>query len=308
MALQITEITRRDIVDAIMDQKINVYGRLEEIAFLSRIWDLDKLPSYDSRHPTAHGDIVQHRIANFDWEDGWIFGDDRFDLLHGDDEIILTFLCESLHPEVRPDVTKAVRLCQLYNSCLKNDGYKLVETSRISGKPVYSWRHVGAVEAPGIRAARGTLATTDLGYIAQQITRMESSVETDPDLAIGTAKELVESCCKSILEDRRVEYSRSDDLPSLVKKTAKELQLTPQDIPEKAKAVDTIKRLLSSLATITQGLAELRGHYGTGHGRHPAGKGLQPRHAKLAIGAASTLAVFLADTHSAREPERKKQG
>jgi hypothetical protein len=37
MARQITEITRRDIVDAITGQKINVYGRLEEIAFLSRV-------------------------------------------------------------------------------------------------------------------------------------------------------------------------------------------------------------------------------------------------------------------------------
>ena len=41
----------------------------------------------------------------------------------------------------------------------------------------------------------------------------------------------------------------------------------PEDIPEKAKAAETIKRLLSNLATITSGIAELRNSYGTGHGK-----------------------------------------
>jgi len=71
-------------------------------------------------------------------------------------------------------------------------------------------------------------------------------------------------------------------------------------VPEKSKAAETIKRLLSNLATITQGVAELRNHYGTGHGKPAGAKGLQSRHAKLAVGAASTLAVFLAETHNER--------
>ena len=33
-------------------------------------------------------------------------------------------------------------------------------------------------------------------------------------------------------------------------------------------------------------------------------KGLEPRHAKLAVGAASTLAVFLVKTHNARRPDK----
>jgi hypothetical protein len=64
------------------------------------------------------------------------------------------------------------------------------------------------------------------------------------------------------------------------------------------KAAETVKRLLNNLATITQGVAELRNQYGTGHGKAAGSKGLGPRHAKLAVGAASTLAVFLAETHN----------
>ncbi len=37
--------------------------------------------------------------------------------------------------------------------------------------------------------------------------------------------------------------------------------------------------------------------YGTGHGQHGSSSGLTTRHAKLAVGAASTLAVFLFETH-----------
>src|SRR6266478_8776751 len=89
-------------------------------------------------------------------------------------------------------------------------------------------------------------------------TRMESSVVNDPDLAIGTAKELVETCCKTILSERGITIPKGADLPQLVKLTSKELQLTPDYIPGQAKAADTIKRLLSNLATSTQGIAELR--------------------------------------------------
>ncbi|WP_232416201.1 abortive infection family protein [Methylotenera mobilis] len=85
-----------------------------------------------------------------------------------------------------------------------------------------------------------------------------------------------------------------------MKLTSKELELTPGDIPDKSRAAETIKSLLSNLATITQGVAELRNHYGTGHGKVAGAKGLQSRHAKLAVGAASTLAVFLAETHKER--------
>lgn len=301
--MRITEITRRDILDALQVEQIAWSGRLEEPEFLSRLFDLSSLPSTDPRFANAAGDIWQHRIRNYDWEDDWIFYDSRINLLHGDDDVFLRFLCESVHPVVRPDPTEAERICQLYNEYLRNDGFQLVAKTRLSGKPIYVGRHVGIAQAPGVAAAKNTLGGTDPGYVAQQITRMETAVENDPGLAIGTAKELVETCCKTILAERGVDAPKTADLPQLVKLTCKELELTPSDIPESAKASDTIKRLLSNLATITQGIAELRNKYGTGHGKDASARGLTPRHAKLAVGAASTLAVFLAETHRVRRAQ-----
>lgn len=300
MAQRITAITRRDLIDAIFEAEVLYYGRLEEVEFLSRIWDLDSMPSTDSRFENATGDIWQHTVNNDDWGMDWIFTDPRFNLMSGDDETFLRFLCESLHPMVRSDVPDGNALCQMYNEFLKHDGFQISERTRISGKPVYAGRYVGSLTAPGLATAKEILSGTDVGYVTQQITRMESAVNLDPELAIGTAKELVETCCKSILLERNVSYSKSDDLPKLVKAAVRELELTPRDIPDTAKASDTIKRLLSNMASITQGVAELRNQYGTGHGKLNANKGLQPRHAKLAVGAASTLAVFLTETHRSK--------
>jgi len=302
MAVRITQLTRRDIADAITVDNIRLYGRLEEPEFLGRIFDLNSLPSTDGRFKNAAGDIWQHRVNNpFDWPDNWLFSDSRLNLMGCDDGLYLRFLCETMHPVVRPDVTESERLCQLYNSFLKQDGFQLIEKARMSGKPIYAGRYIGIISAPGISAAKELLTGADVAYVAQQITRMESSVTNDPDLAIGTAKELVETCCKTILHERNIEFPKNIDLPQLVKLTSKELQLTPDDIPDQAKASVTVKRLLNNLATITQGITELRNQYGTGHGKISKAKGLTSRHAKLAVGAASTLAVFLMETHLVRK-------
>jgi hypothetical protein len=300
--MRITEITRRDIADAIAVEKIVWSGRLEEPDFLSRVFDLSSMPSTDHRFRSAAADIWQHRVNNpDDWADDWIFYDNRFNLMGCDDELFLRFLCETIHPVVCPDATQAERLCQLYNSYLKNDGYQLVEKTKMSGRPIYGAKDLQLYDVPGIKAAKQVFVSADATYVAQQITRMEASVENDPDLAIGTAKELVETCCKTILGERGIEIPKGADLPAIAKLTCKQLQLTPDNIADKAKAAETIKRLLSNLATITQGISELRNQYGTGHGRSGRSGGLTSRHAKLAVGAAATLAVFFVETHQVRK-------
>jgi hypothetical protein len=113
-----------------------------------------------------------------------------------DDQVFLRFLCETIHPVVRADVTEAEKLSQLYNNYLKNDGFQLIEKTRLSGKPIFIGRDVGVIGAPGLATAREVLSGTDATYVTQQITRMESSVVNDPDLAIGTAKELVERAAR----------------------------------------------------------------------------------------------------------------
>lgn len=299
--MKVSEVTRRDIFDALLVEEVDWSGYLEEPDFLNRIFDLRSMESYDSRFDSAYGDIWQHRVNNYDWEDAWLLDDQRFNLLKADDQVFLRFLCEMLHPVVRRDSEEVERLRQTFNHYLEKDGYEIVERAKISSKPVFAARLQVLSATKVLESVKETFISADASYVLQQITRMEAAIDEDPTLAIGTAKELVETCCKTILAEREIEIEGSPNLPQLVKQTTKTLALTPEDIPKKAKAAKTIQRLLSNMATITQGIAELINHYGTGHGAVATRKGLQPRHAKLAVGAASTLAIFLLETHQTRE-------
>ena len=152
---------------------------------------------------------------------------------------------------------------------------------------------------PPIEAIRSLASSFDLPGLHVEIDRLAHAAEDDPSLAVGTAKEMVETICKTILEDKGVPF-RSEDLPQLVRAVAKELALLPENIPDHAKGSDVIRRMLSNLNQVSQGIAELRNLYGTGHGHDGRFIGLKPRHAKLAVGAAATLGTFLLETHLER--------
>lgn len=172
---------------------------------------------------------------------------------------------------------------------IEKDGY-----SYDSGKLLAVGKH------HGLEHITDAVGEFDLPELHRQIQRMQSAVEDDPGLAIGTAKELVESVCKTILEQRQISFADDADIVQLVKETRKALGLIPESIPNAAKGADSIRRLLSNLGNVAQGLGELRNLYGTGHGKGGATKGLSPRHARLAVGTAATLSTFLFETHLER--------
>jgi hypothetical protein len=157
-----------------------------------------------------------------------------------------------------------------------------------------------ATQAAHLHEVRDAVESLQVPELARQLDRLRESVDSDPALAIGTAKEMLETACKTILDELGVQVQPEWDVPELLKHTRKHLKLLPDDVPEVARGADTIKRLLSSLGQVGHGLAELRNLYGSGHGRSGRVKGLSPRHARLAVGAATTLVQFLLDTHVER--------
>lgn len=169
---------------------------------------------------------------------------------------------------------------------LERDGYNYQD-----GKLLPVGKHHALVDISD------TTSHFDMPELHRQIERMKSAIDDDPGLAIGTAKELVETTCKTILEERGVEVDQNVDIVKLVKETRKVLGLIPESIPNSAKGAETIRRLLGNLGNVAQGLGELRNLYGTGHGKHGSSRGLGARHARLAVGTAATLATFLFETH-----------
>lgn len=258
------------------------------------------MPSHDHRWSDMAGDIFQHRERNDDWGGvNWVYDDTRLNLLRCADEKFLMFLCEIVHPIVRSDQAEAQRLVEIFNRHLAADGFEVSPHTHVSGKPIFAAR--ARLQAFGDSAAPARRIADDLSSenISTQITRMESSVTNDPALAIGTAKEFVETVCKGILAERGVALSGGEDIPKLVHLTRRAIGLA---VPEKAG--DTMRKTLSALAALTQGIAELRGRLGPGHGPHPNAPTAVPEVAWLAVRSAIALGVFLYETHRASFPRR----
>lgn len=92
-------------------------------------------------------------------------------------------------------------------------------------------------------------------------------------------------------------YSERAEIPDLLKLLRKEIKIMPDGIDDNVKGANEIRGILTSLGNIAHSLAPLRNAYGKGHGRGRDFRGLQPRHARLAIGAASTFVDFVLDRH-----------
>ncbi|GHA59222.1 abortive infection family protein [Streptomyces purpurascens] len=297
---RITLVTRRDLFDYIRTEGAPWYGRLDDIAFLSRLYDLNDLPSEDYRFSTALEDIQQHCVRNpGDWPDDWVLTDSRFGLTNGPDEQLLGFLAQMVHPVVRSSSEHATAMVSDFNKMLSRDGWALEPRGSMSSRPVYAPTLLGGLPDIAIGSAHAVAARVDEEYMAQQLTRMEGAVAAEPELAIGTAKEFIETICKTVLDERQEPHDKNDDVLALVRKTTKCLQLVPAQLDSSAPATATVKRMMMNLAQLVQGAAELRNAYGTGHGRSKAqaSQRLTSRHARLAVGAASTLGVFLYETH-----------
>ena len=123
----------------------------------------------------------------------------------------------------------------------------------------------------------------------KQIDTLFSSIEENPTEAIGKSKELIESCCKTILGDNGKAFDNEWSVSRLTKETMSCLKVDANDINADLPAGKTVKQILGNLAAIAGGIAELRNPYGSGHGKDDSYTGLTPRHAKLAVGASATL-------------------
>jgi Abortive infection C-terminus len=146
--------------------------------------------------------------------------------------------------------------------------------------------------------------------LIKHLQRIQDGITRDPAAAIGSAKELVESTLKFVLDDYGVGYTRNATLTDLYKLTATELRLNREAVPESVKGSRASRQVLQSMTTAVQSLAELRNELGIGHGRTAPSPALA-RHARLAANAARTVVEFVLETwheRKAAEPSRSPTG
>ena len=141
----------------------------------------------------------------------------------------------------------------------------------------------------------------------EHLTRIERGLDADPEQAIGSAKELMEAVAAQILRRHEKTPDRAWDFPKLMKEALGALRLTPGQIPSATRGANASRDVLRGLTQVVHGMAELRNVFGTGHAK-PHHFRAEPRHARLAVGAAATLCTFALATLDARATEEIVDG
>lgn len=133
---------------------------------------------------------------------------------------------------------------------------------------------------------------SDNNYILRECERIEKEAEIDPEDAITSAKAMVESSIKHILDSEEVLYKNNEGLRDLYKKVGKIMNLSPGGHNEAM-----FKTILSGMINIINGLDEIRNEYGDAHGKSFKNYKPENRHAILAINAAKAMTEFLLSTY-----------
>lgn len=124
-------------------------------------------------------------------------------------------------------------------------------------------------------------------------------MEADPPAAITAACAILESVFKVYIEDNGLEMSNDQSVKPLWKLESKHIGFDPSAVED-----DDIKKILSGMNSVVDGIGSFRTHAGTAHGQGRQTYRAQGRHARLAIHASHTLVGFVLETWD----ERKRKG
>lgn len=130
---------------------------------------------------------------------------------------------------------------------------------------------------------------------------VEANRETEPGIALGGAKSLLEGVSKTVLADRGITYADDANLGKLVKTALRSL---PSFAVLETQDASVTVQMISGLGTVSESIGALRNRHSiVGHGQDlHDGRALDKRLANLAIDCADNIAGFLMDAHTA-EPD-----
>lgn len=157
----------------------------------------------------------------------------------------------------------------------------------------------GEAAAP-TRSLESVLHERDIAALDIEFKRALENVESDPPAAITSACAIVEALCKVYIEDEGLESPNDQTIKPLWKIVQKHRGLDPAQLAD-----DDLKRILTGLSSIVDGIGAFRTHVGSAHGRGRAAYRPAPRHARLAIHSAHSLVIFVLETWDARKATGK---
>ena len=160
---------------------------------------------------------------------------------------------------------------------------------------------LGASTAFPTKALKQVLRDRDLAGVEKEFGRSLANVESDPPTSITAACSILESLFKVYIEDNSLETPADQSLKPLWKATSKHLGLDPSTIED-----DDVRKILSGMNSIVDGIGSLRTHTGSAHGHGRKAYRVQARHARLAIHASHTLVCFFLETWDQRKRSNER--
>lgn len=160
-------------------------------------------------------------------------------------------------------------------------------------------RIMSGASALPTRTLHDNLRAGDLAALQTEFDRSAENLETDPAASITASCAIVEALCKVYIEDEHLELPADQTIKPLWKVVQKHLGLDPASLED-----DDLKRILTGLASIVDGLGAFRTHAGSAHGRGRKSYRVAPRHARLTVHAAHSLTIFALETWQARKDSR----
>ena len=155
---------------------------------------------------------------------------------------------------------------------------------------------LGPGSSPASKSLQEVLRAKDLPGVEKEFQRALATVESDPPAGVTAACSLLEALFKVYIEDESLTPPSKQTIGDLYKAIRDHLRLDPAHVAEQ-----DLKRILSGLISMVEGIGALRTHTGSAHGHGRQGFQLEPRHARLAINGAHTLALFILETWARRE-------
>ena len=123
------------------------------------------------------------------------------------------------------------------------------------------FNHIEEVNiAPVDRIASDVLEHFDVDGVHVVWSKALTRRHTDAEGAITSARTLLETVCKRVLDDAGIAYTDKDDLPALYKIVATKLNIAPSQHTE-----ETFRRILGGVTSVVEGLGSLRNKIGDAH-------------------------------------------
>ena len=149
-----------------------------------------------------------------------------------------------------------------------------------------------------MHGARDAIAA-GLGHIEEHVKALERAIVETPALAFDLAKTLIESTCRTVLDERSIQYSSADALPKLLKSTTRSLPFLPPAASAESKIRESLRQTLGGLSAAVQGICELRNRSGfASHGSGSTRPTMESTQALLVAAAADAIVGFLYRVHT----------